>query len=667
MEENVIENEHEANEMPESKFACLGIAECQQVLERLKGGIVIDDELPFAVKALLDEYKYDEKTLRREVGDRKAELELHRKKAVDLHIAKNYAQALEEYDEYFRTLGSQIADQEAENLWEECREYVSLAKKRKWQKISAVVIVLILCGLAVDQVLFRKSVKAFQAALLHRDYENATKTAIKISWRYDTEGGISNLVCFLDERNEFNQLCSKELIQSSLNEYGGIKWQEVQSLVQQADTNEDLSLGIQQLSQAAEMTMKLAKECGVLGAMERDFNAMYESCNQKDADYYVHGDWEILQQLRETEVTQTNLNLIADRYNLMVEITNRVARLMDAQKDMQPVKDRFEQMLKEEQIQVQGMLNYSSSQLSEAQRLAVIALKKEELFEFADARLIYTRAIEHIKASQKNRKEDEKELARIDQARRDFNALYEKLDTGLAQKNCPDDWKALSIQIEKAKAAYDRKDRWKGDAYVCYEAATESLKRIEKKMEDGYRASRFKKEFDRLYAKLDIGLAEKWFPDKWNALFGQKKKADEAYEKGENWETVDVCYEVVSQTLEDLMREICIKARLVFNEKYNGTDDEAKEIMAKSYPDEWENIKGLIQKAKEEYKKPDYWEGDAYKLYIEAEKRLREIHDKAVEKKDLIYFDMSGYEDALRPMSEYTNIPPGTATNRPSQ
>jgi len=662
MEDNVIGNESEENKTPESEFACLGIADCQQVLERLKGGIVID-QLPYAVKALLDKYKYDEDTLRREVGERKAELEGRRKRAVELHIAKKHAQALEGYDEYFRVLGSQVADHEAEQLRKECHQYVLLAKKRKWQAISAVVIVLVLCGVAVDQVFFRKNVKAFQAALQGRDYENATKAAINISWRYDTEGGISNLVCFLDERNRFNQLYGQGLSRSSLDMYGGAKWREVLELVRQADANEDLSKGIQQLRQALEMTTEQVKECVDLGVMERDFNAMYESCNQKDADHYAHEKWGHLQQLREMEITQTNLNLTSDRYNLMVGITNQVARLMAAQKDMQPVKDVFDEMLKEEQIQVQGMLNYSSSQLDEAQRLAGIAMAKEEKFQFVDARLIYTRAIEHIKASQKNRQEDGEELAKIDQARRDFNGLYEKLDVGLAQEECPDDWKALSSQIEKAKLAYDRKDRWKGDAYVRYEAATESLKRLMRMLEEGGRVSESKKEFNLLYGKLDIGLAEKWFPGKWSALFDQKKKADAAYERGDNWEEVNVCYEVASQSLEDLLREICIKARRDFKERDNGTDDAAKGIMKKSYPDEWANLRNLAEKAAEEYAKPRYWESDAYKLYIEAEGKLREIYDKAVEKKDIIYFDMSGYKEAMKPIPEYEDESPGTATN----
>lgn len=662
MEEKVIENESEASETPENEFACLGIAECQQVLERLKGGIVID-ELPYAVKALLDEYKYDEDTLRREVGERKVALESRRKKAVEFHIAKKYTQALEGYDEYFGTLGSQVTDYDAEQLRKECQQYVSLAKKRKWQAIAAVVMVLVLCGVAVDQVFFRQHVKAFQAALQGRDYENATEVAIKISWRYDTEEGITNLVCFLTERNEFNQLCGHELTRSSLDEYGGIKWQEVLKLVEQADVNEDLSLGIQQLCQATEMTTELVKGCVVLGEMERDFYVMYESCNQKDAAYYAHEKWENLQQLRETEVTQTNLNLIADRYTLMKGITNQVAKLMDAQKEMLPVKDVFEEMLKEEQIQVQGMLNYSSSELVDAQRLAEIASTKEEEFQFVDARLIYTRATEHIKASQKKRREDGDEVDKIDQARREFNGLYEQLDIGLAQESYPDDWKALSIQIEKAKSAYDRKDRWRGDAYVCYEAALEKLKKLNKTMGDKDDLSESKQVFDLLYGKLDVGLAESWFLDRWNALFNQKKKADTAYERGDHWEDVIVYYEVASQELEDLLREISIKAKIDFLSRYKGKDDVTKEIMKKNYPDEWANLQNQIEKAKAEYEKPRYWEGNAYTFYIEAEKKLREIYDKTVEEKKIIIFDMSGYEESMRPVSEYMDKSPNTETN----
>jgi hypothetical protein len=94
MEEHNIEIESEESPAPENKFACLGIPECQQVLERLKGVTVVDS-LPYSAQALMDEFKDDKETLKREVAARKEELERFRKKAVDLHIGKKYAAALE--------------------------------------------------------------------------------------------------------------------------------------------------------------------------------------------------------------------------------------------------------------------------------------------------------------------------------------------------------------------------------------------------------------------------------------------------------------------------------------------------------------------------------------------------------------------------------------------
>jgi hypothetical protein len=714
MEDNVLENESAAAEVPENKFACLGIAECQQVLERLKGGFVVDVLSP-AAKALLDEYKYDEDSLKREVGDRLAGLEALRKKAVDAHIAKKYAQALEAYDEYFAVLGSRLTDYEAEQLRKECLQYVAVAKKKKWQMIAAVVLAVVLCGVIVDQVFFRQSVKAFHAALLGRDYEQSTKIAIKISWRYDTEGGISNLVCFLDQKNEFNRLCGQELIRSSLDNYGGIKWQEVQELVGQAAANEDLAQGVRQLTLAVEMTTQLVDECGDLGLMEKGFTAIYEACNQKDADHYAQEKWEQLQLLRDTEIMQTNLNVIVQRYELLMDITNQVARLMDAQKDMQPVKDDFEKRLKEEQIQVQGMLNYSSSQLGEAQKRAETALKKEEQFEFADARLIYTRAIEHIKASEKQRKEDADKLAKMDQARREFNLLYGELDTGVAQEQYPDDWKALAVQKAKAESEYDRTDRWNGDAFVCYEAALVQMRKLKVMMDNGDVMTRFREEFDKLYAaldssvsekwfpgqwtalvdkkkaaeaayeggghweqvnscykeamaslkgleelmeevdklnaskaelyrlygKLDIGLAEKWFPEDWKASFDQKKKADAAYEKGDQMEEVNVFYEVASQKVDDLLVKISAKAKQDFDEVNDKIEEPIKDALKKNYLSAWNDLQSQVETAKAEYMKPRHWESDAYDHYISAKIKLLDLYKKGHEENRYIDFNFN--------------------------
>lgn len=650
----------EANVEPVNEFACLGIADCQQVLERLKGGFLIG-ELSYAAKTLMDKYKYDEDTLRRGLRERLDALERPRKKAVDLHISKKYALALEAYDDYFATLGDQVSDYETEQQHNECRQYVAMAKKRKWQMIVSILVFLIICGVIVDQVIYRKNIKAFKAALQNRDYENATETAIKISWRYDTEAGIANLISFLDERGKFNQLSSEELIRSSLDNYGGIKWQEVQSLVSQAEINEDLPQGIQQLRQAAEMTKELVKECKVLGENERDFNAIYEACNQKDADHYAHEKWERLQQLRDTTITQTNLQVIAERYELMLEITNQVARLMAAEKDMQPVKDEFEKLLKEEQIQVEGMHNYVSYELGEAQKRADIAAAKEKQFEFTDARLIYTRAIEHVKESQKNRQENGDELSKIEQARRAFIDLYKTLeeDVGLAQEKFPEEWAALSEQKKKAEEEYAKKERWKGDAYVSYEAALEKLKKLKNLMAGKDKVLVAKEAFERQYGTLDIGLAEKWASDQWNALRDQKKKADEAYETGDQWDDINACYKVASQRLEDLLVAISNQAEKEYNSLYESIDGEVIETLKKK--SEWPELQDLVEKAKAEYRKPRYWEGYAYKLYQEAWRTLDRINRRAAEEKDVIVFSMDTYNELKRNRSEGSS---GTETNQ---
>ncbi|VGO11944.1 hypothetical protein PDESU_00492 [Pontiella desulfatans] len=708
MEENGIENESGAGKAPENRFACLGIAECQQVLERLKGGIVVD-ELPYTVKALLEDYKYEKKALGREVSERKTGLERYRRKAVDLHIAKEYAQALEAYDAYFQELGPQVSDAEAEQLKRECQQYVALAKKKKKRTVAAVVIVLVLCGIGVDQVLYRKNIEAFLVALEDRDYEKATKSAIQISWRYDTEAGISNLVCYLDERNEFNQLCGQELTRASLDQYAGIKWQEVQEWVAQAEAAEDLPEGIQQLRQASRTTRILIQECGDLCAMEQEFEEMYGACNHKDAAHYAHEEWGHLQQLRDTDVTQTNLNLIVDRYNVMVEITNRVAVLMDAEKNMQPFKDQYEDLVKEEKIQVQGLLNYTSRNLEEAQRLAGAAVKQEEKFEFDDARLLYIQAIEHIKDSGKERLEVGDELVKMDRAKEEFVNLYKALDVGMAQERLPDDWQALSDQKEKAETEYDKPERWKGEAYTSYKAASEKVRMLigklnqddkkvefdllygeldvvlakkwfsgqwEKLSDQKKKADRAhergdrwedvnllyrealamlnsltesmpekdkldesKQAFDRLYSKLDIGLADKWFPEDWKALSVQKKAAAEAYATGDDWETVYNAYEIASQKLEDLLKGISNKALQTYTEMDNDIADSIKEDLEEYYPDEWKALQHQLDQAGKEYKMPRHWESDAYELYLAATKKLFDIYTKGKEeKKFIVYF-----------------------------
>lgn len=741
MEENVIENEAEA--VPENKFAQLGIAECQQVLERLKGGIMVD-ELPYAVKTLLDEYEFDQDTLRREVSDRKAELERYRKKAVELHIGKKYAAALEEYEAYFEKLGSQVTDYEAEQQCRQCRQYVADARRKKIQTMAAVVVVLILCGVLVDQVIFRKQVNAFKSALQERNYDKATETAIKISWRYDTEEGISTLVRFLDEKERFNRLCGDELTRASLDNYGGMKWQEVLELVGQADVNEELPQAIEQLEQASVMTTELVKECVVLETRERDFNSMYGSCNQMDADFYAHEEWQQLQLLREIQITPTNLHLITDRYNLMVDITNQVAGLMSAQQDMQPVKDLYAEMVEEEKVQVQGMLNYTSGQLNEAHRWSESALAKEELFQYADARLAYTRAIEHLKASEKQRLEDAAALAKIERAKREFADAYKRLNTGLAQERYPDDWNALSEQKHKAETEYAEKERWKGEADVSYKAALVQLRKLENMMGEREEISRVKEQFDLLYSELDVARAEKWFPAQWDELSGRKKSAEEAFDRGDqltdvndlykmaqaklqtlletmasldqleesksgfyslyeklniglagnwlpeaskelsglkkkadasyaagdDWEEANMSYAVASQKLEDLLVEINRKAKVTFEDAYAGVSDKIKGILKESYQADWEKLEAQKTAAETAYEQPRNWEGDACSLYIGAVRMLGDIYTKGQEEKKFIdfgTFDMSGLDDALKPVADFADVYDETGDIIPQQ
>ena len=732
MDDQIKVNDPEANGVPENKFACLGITECQQILERLRGGVVVD-ELPYAVKALLNEYEYAEDVLRREVGQRKSELDRPRNRAVELHIAKKHAQAVEAYDEYFAVLGSQVTDYEAEQQKKECLHYVKLAKKKKLRIMAAVAVVLVLCGLAVDQVLLRRNIKAFESALLERDYQNATDAAIKISWRYDTEVGISNLVCFLDARNEFTQLCSEELVRSSLDNYGGPQWQEILALVAQADANEDLPQGIQQVRQAVEMTADLVGECEVLEKMERDYNTMYRSCNHMDADHYAHEKWTELQQLREVETTQTNLNVIAERYELMVGITNRVARLMGAQMDMDPVKQDFGKQLEQEQIAVQKIRDYTSNELEKAKELAAKAQAKEEAFEFADAWFLYTRGIEHIKASQEQRKADALQLARIDQAQREFTELYKTLDGDRAKERFPEDYRALVDQKLKAESEYKQKERWNGNAYVAYTAAVDQLRKLKGMLDNRYA----KEEFDLRYGKLDVGLADRWFPDQWNGLNEQKKKAEAAAERGDRWVDVNACYEVAvskldrleksmegigkveeskagfdqmfafleiglaekwfpeqwsalreskkkaegayatggaldnvaedysvaSQKLEDLLVELSRKAKKDFDDMNANISPKIKSVLKKSYPEDWKKLETQKAAAEAAYDQPRNWEGDASRFYVDAARTLYDIYNRGQEEKKFIdfVFDMSGYDDAMKPVSEYPSS--GTTTN----
>lgn len=733
MDDQIKVNDPEANEAPENKFACLGVTECQQILERLRGGVVVD-ELPYAVKALLKEYEHAKDVLRREVGQRKSELDRPRNRAVELHIAKKYAQAVEAYDEYFAVLGSQVTDYEAEQQKKECLQYVKLAKKKKLQTMAAVAVVLVLCGVAVDQVLLRQNINAFEAALLERDYETATDAAIKISWRYDTEAGISNLVSFLDVRNEFSQLCGEELVRASLDNYGGLKWVEILALVEQADANEDLPQGTQQVRQAVEMTADLVGECEVLEKMVRDYNAMYRSCNHMDADHYAHEKWTQLQHLRAIEITQTNLNVIAERYELMVGITNRVAMLMGAQKDMEPVKEEFEQELEKEQIAVQKIRDYTSHELEKAKELAAAAQGKEEVFEFADAWFLYTRALEHIKASQEKRKGDAQQLARIDQAQREFSELYKTLDEDLAKERFPDDFRALTDQKLKAEAEYNQTERWNGNAYVAYTAAVEKLKKLK-----GMLDSRFaKEEFELRYGKLDVGLADRWFPDQWDSLGDQKKKAEAAAERGDRWADVNACYEVAlskldllekslegtgkveeskagfnqmfafleiglaekwfpeqwsvlraekktadgayasggklddvinhygvaSQILEDLLVEMSRKAKKDFDDMNANISGKIKGILQKNYPEDWKKLEEQMVAAEAAYDQPRNWESDASRLYIAAARTLYDVYNKGQEEKKFInfaVFDMSDYEEAMKPVSEYQSS--GSTTN----
>jgi hypothetical protein len=300
-------------------------------------------------------------------------------------------------------------------------------------------------------------------------------------------------------------------------------------------------------------------------------------------------------------------------------------------------------MMEEEQIQVQGMLNYSSSKLDEAKRLAGIAAKKEETFDFPDALGLYISATNCIRASQIEREEDSAKLDKIEQARREFNELYNGLDdVGLAQEKYSDQWNALMEKKEEAESEYGREERWEGDAYACYEAASAKLKRLMGAMEDGDKVGESRNGFNQLFGNLDIGLAEKWFPAKSGTLFEQKKKADAAYERGDNWEEVNVCYEVASQSLEDLTREISIKAKIDFLSAFNSKGNQIKNLSGGDYQEEWSNVQKLAEQAEREYAKPRYWEGNAYELYINAEHKLSEIYAAAVDNRDIIVFDMSG-------------------------
>ncbi|MDF7823015.1 hypothetical protein P4B35_03250 [Pontiellaceae bacterium B12227] len=636
-----VQSESGAIEEPVSKFACLGIAECQQVLERLKGGNIMDS-LPYAVKELMDEFKHDKDTLKREVCERQEQLERHRQKAVDLQILKKYAPALEAYDEYFEVLGSQVGDYEGEKLRKECRQYVEQAKKRKWQMIAVAVVIVILCGVIVDQISFRQNVKAFQVALLDRDFEGATEAAIKISWRYDTEEGISNLVNFLEKKDAFNELCSAELTRASLDNYGGIKWQDVLQLVDQAEANEDLSQGINQLEQAVVTTQELLKDCVVLEEKERDYQSMYASYNHKDADHYAHVEWEQLEQLHATEITLSNLTVITERHALMVGITNQVTRSMNAQKNMQPIKDEFEEKLSKEKEEVQKATNYVSKELEKALQLREVALKKEEAFKFADARYLYIRAIGHVEASRKNRLEHGGKLAKMDQAKREFNILYEKLDIERAQTRCPDEWEALSDQKKKAESEHARQDRWNSDAEVSYKAAMGKLKNLMKIMQDGDKMYVSKEKFDLLYGKVDAGLAGKWFGDEWKALRAQKKKADAAYEtEGSEQDDVRVYYEEASQMSEDLLVKLSDEARKKYGELCNMVDviDGNLGKLGSSYPDDWKKLQVLIDKAEIEYKKPSYWESGAYKSYTAATKDLLVIYKRGKKEGKIVDFN----------------------------